>query len=131
MEEKEKIKKRKVKTWGDNGFVGKVQFGCYEYTVKFLTEAEVVKYIDQTPSPRTYGAICCDDQLILISSELTEQTKKLSLMHELMHMLFLNNNVGITENTLNIQSEELVDNVAARMLELMKRNPELMRWLLR
>ena len=129
--ESKPIKKRKAKTWGDNGFVGKVQYGCYEYTVKFLTEAEVVKYIDQTPSPRTYGAICCDDQLILISSELTEQTKKLSLMHELMHMLFLNNNVGLTENTLNIQSEELVDNVAARMLELMKRNPELMRWLLR
>lgn len=133
MEEKEKkpIKKRKVKTWGDNGFVGKIQFGCYEYTVKFLPEKEVVKYIDQTPSPRTYGAICCDDQLILISSELTDQTMKLSLMHELVHMLFLNNNVGLTENTLNISSEELVDNVAARMLELMKRNPELMRWLLR
>jgi len=133
VEEKEKkpIKKRKVKTWGDNGFVGKVQFGCYEYTVKFLPEKEVVRYIDQTPSPRTYGAICCDDQLILISSELTDQTMKLSLMHELVHMLFLNNNVGLTENTLNISSEELVDNVAARMLELMKRNPELMRWLLR
>lgn len=133
MEEKEKkpIKKRKVKTWGDNGFVGKIQFGCYEYTVKFLPEKEVVRYIDQTPSPRTYGAICCDDQLILISSELTDQTMKLSLMHELVHMLFLNNNVGLTENTLNISSEELVDNVAARMLELMKRNPELMRWLLR
>ena len=56
---------------------------------------------------------------------------KLSLMHELTHMLFLNNNVGLTENTLNIASEELVDNIAARMLELMKRNPELMRWLLR
>lgn len=56
---------------------------------------------------------------------------KLSLMHELVHMIFLNNNVGITENTLNIQTEELVDNVAARLLELMKRNPDLMRWLLR
>ena len=56
---------------------------------------------------------------------------KLSLMHELVHMLFLNNNVGISENTLNVSSEELVDNVAARMLELMKRNPDLMRWLLR
>ena len=129
--EKKPIRRKKVKTWGDNGFVGKIQYGCYEYTVKFLPEAEVVKYIDQIPSPRTYGAICCDDQLILISSELTEQTMKLSLMHELVHMLFLNNNVGITENTLNIQSEELVDNVAARMLELMRRNPDLMRWLLR
>jgi len=52
-------------------------------------------------------------------------------MHELVHMIFLNNNVGITEDTLNIQQEELVDNVAARFLELMKRNPDLMRWLLR
>ena len=39
-------KKRKVKSWGDNGFVGKVHFGCYEYTVKFLPELEVIKYID-------------------------------------------------------------------------------------
>jgi hypothetical protein len=46
-------------------------------------------------------------------------------------MIFLNNNVGVSENTLNIQQEELVDNVAARFLELMKRNPDLMRWLLR
>ena len=52
-------------------------------------------------------------------------------MHELVHMIFLNNNVGVTEKTLNIQAEELVDNVAARMLELMKRNPDLMRWLLK
>jgi hypothetical protein len=46
-------------------------------------------------------------------------------------MIFLNNNIGVSENTLNIQQEELVDNVAARFLELMKRNPDLMRWLLR
>jgi hypothetical protein len=52
-------------------------------------------------------------------------------MHELMHMVFLNNNVGISEKTLNIQEEELVDNVAARFLEVMKRNPDLVRWLLR
>jgi len=52
-------------------------------------------------------------------------------MHELVNMIFLNNNVGVSENTLNIQQEELVDNVAARFLELMKRNPDLMRWLLR
>ena len=59
--EKKPIKKRKVKTWGDNGFVGKIQYGCYEYTVKFLPEEEVIKYIDTVPAPRTYGAICCDD----------------------------------------------------------------------
>ena len=124
-------KRKKEKGWGDEGFVGKIQYGCYEYSVKFLPEKKVVEYIDQTPAPRTYGAICCDDQTILVSSDLTPQTMRLSLMHELVHMIFLNNNVGITENTLNIQTEELVDNVAARLLELMKRNPDLMRWLLR
>ena len=41
--EKKPIRRKKVKTWGDNGFVGKIQYGCYEYTVKFLPEAEVVK----------------------------------------------------------------------------------------
>lgn len=126
------MKKKKVKTWGDSGFIGKIQFGCYEYKVRFLPEEKVAEYIDSNVvAPKTYGAICCDDQTILVTSDLTEQTKKLSLMHELVHMIFLNNNVGVTEKTLNIQSEELVDNVAARMLELMKRNPDLMRWLLR
>ena len=129
--EKKEPKRKKVKTWGDDGFIGKVQFGCYEYKVQFLPEKKVAEYIDQAPAPRTYGAICCDDQTILVSSDLTLQTMKLSLMHELVHMIFLNNNVGITEKTLNIQTEELVDNVAARLLELMKRNPDLMRWLLR
>lgn len=133
VEKQPKTKKvSKVKKWGEKGFVGKMQFGCYEYKVKFLPEEDVVKYIDsQIVSPRTYGAICCDDQIILVSSDLTTQTQKLSLMHELVHMIFLNNNVGVSENTLNIQQEELVDNVAARFLELMKRNPDLMRWLLR
>ena len=131
VEKKVTPKKRKVKSWGDNGFVGKVQFGCYEYTVCFLPEKDVIKYIDQGSSQKTYGAICCDDQTILVSSDLTPQTQKLSLMHELMHMVFLNNNVGISEKTLNIQEEELVDNIAARFLEVMKRNPDLMRWLLR
>jgi hypothetical protein len=41
VEEEKKIitkKKTKPKTWGDKGFVGKVLFGCYEYTVKFISE---------------------------------------------------------------------------------------------
>jgi hypothetical protein len=46
VEKKVVPKKRKVKSWGDNGFVGKIQFGCYEYTVKFLPEKDVVAYID-------------------------------------------------------------------------------------
>jgi hypothetical protein len=46
-------------------------------------------------------------------------------------MMFLNNNVGASEETLNVQDETLVDNTAARLYELMRRNPELMRWLLK
>ena len=51
----------KEKKWGDEGFVGKIYYGCYEYKVHFLPEQKVVEYIDQSPAPRTYGAICCDD----------------------------------------------------------------------
>lgn len=129
--EEEKKKKPRIKKWGESGFVGKIQFGCYEYVIKFLPESDVAKYVNMSPEAKTYGAINCDEQTILVSCGLAEQTKKLSLMHELMHMIFLNNNIGLSEETLNIQREELVDNVAARMLELMKRNPELMRWLLK
>lgn len=134
VEEEKKVPKtkKKIKKWGENGFVGNIQFGCYEYKIKFLPEEDVAKYIDsQVVAQKTYGAICCDDQIIFVSSDLTTQTQKLSLMHELVHMIFLNNNVGVSENTLNVRQEELVDNVAARFLELMKRNPDLMRWLLR
>lgn len=130
MEEVKK-KKPRIKKWGENGFVGKIQYGCYEYTIRFVPEKAVAKYASLYPDTKAYGVIHCDEQTILISSDLTEQTKKLSLMHELTHMVFLNNNVGLSEDTLNIQKEELVDNVAARMFELMKRNPELMRWLLK
>jgi len=64
VEEEKKVPKTKKKTkkWGENGFVGNIQFGCYEYKIKFLPEEDVVKYINsQVVSPRTYGAICCDD----------------------------------------------------------------------
>ena len=46
MEVKKKSTSKKSKTWGDNGFTAKIQFGCYEYTIKFLPEKDVIKYID-------------------------------------------------------------------------------------
>ena len=133
VEEEKKVPKtkKKIKKWGDSGFVGKIQFGCYDYVVKFIPEKDVARYINMPQDAKTYGAICCDDQTILVSSELTPQTQKLSLMHELTHMLLLNNNIGVCEETLNVQQEDLVDNLASRYLELMKRNPDLMRWLLK
>ncbi len=36
VEKKITPKKRKVKTWGDEGFVGKVQYGCFDYDVRFV-----------------------------------------------------------------------------------------------
>lgn len=96
-----------------------------------MPEKVVSAYIGTPSDKRTYGAVCCDEQIILISSELTQQAQKLSLMHELTHVVFLNNNVGLSEDKLNIQREDLVDDVAARFLEIMKRNPDLMRWLLK
>lgn len=41
-----KKKSTSKKTWGDSGFAAKIQFGCYEYTIKFLPEKDVIKYID-------------------------------------------------------------------------------------
>lgn len=35
-------KKKRVKTWGDEGFIGKVHYGCFDYDVRFVPQ-DVIK----------------------------------------------------------------------------------------
>ena len=141
MEEKEQklqkstpVKRRK-KTWGDEGFVTKVQYGAYDYTVKFIKEENIRKFVGQEDENiRVFGGINCYEQEILISSEASLQTQKCTLLHELVHAVLLRNGTSVDEDdvdTLNVTSEELVDSMALGFYELMRRNPELMRWLMK
>nr|DAQ62593.1 MAG TPA: Protein of unknown function (DUF3920) [Caudoviricetes sp.] len=133
--EERKTSRRKVKTWGENGFTGKIQYGCYDYDVRFVPMTTISKMLaadkGSTSIEPTCGCICCDEQTIYIASDMTKQLQKLSLMHELVHMIFLNNNVGSTMGSeeINVASEDLVDNTASRLLQVIKRNPEAVRWL--
>lgn len=60
MEEEKKVvtkRKRKVKTWGDDGFSTKVSYGCFDYAVKFMPEEKIKFYIGANDSSNVFGAI--------------------------------------------------------------------------
>ena len=127
--------KRKKKTWGEEGFTTKIHYGAYDYTVKFIKEDKIRKFVGQEEENiRVFGGVNCYEQEILVSCEATEQTKKATVLHELIHAILLRNGTSVDEDdkdSQNVNSEELVDSMALGMYELMRRNPELVRWLMK
>ena len=60
MEEEKKVitkKKRKVKTWGDDGFSTKISYGCFDYAVKFMPEEKIKIIINASDGSNIFGAI--------------------------------------------------------------------------
>ena len=101
--------------------------------MKFLTEDKIRQFVGQNDdNVRVFGGVNCYEQQILISSEASEQTQKATVLHELTHAILLRNGTSVDEEdekTQNVTSEELVDSMALGMYELMRRNPDLVRWL--
>lgn len=124
-------KKKVVKGWGDEGFVGYVDYGCYRYKVIFASQDTFDKYVDMSQLGRCYGAICYDDQIILIATNVSEQLKRLTMWHELAHMLLQNNNINDGRDEVKTSDEGFTDTLASRIYEVTQRNPEMMRWLLK
>ena len=124
----------KKKTWGDEGFTTTIQYGAYSYTIKFVPEEEIKKFIHSDDDGMTcFGGVNCFKQTILICANTTLQTQKATVLHELVHVILLRNGnlQDEYEEQKNIQSEELVDGMALGIMELMRRNPELVRWLMK
>lgn len=119
------------KTWGKDGFIGYIDFGCYKYKVIFTPQDDFGKFVDMTNLGRCYGAICFDDQIIIIASNISEQLKRLTVWHELAHMVLQNNNVNDGREEVKITDEGFTDTLASRIYEVTTRNPELMRWLMK
>lgn len=131
-------RKRKLKSWGDEGFSTKISYGCFDYEVKFLPEEKIKILIGANDGSNIYGAIDQFEQLVYIASDTTPQCQKATLLHELVHAIFLMNgsmSVGSSKEDvleqMNVASELLVDRTANGIFEIMRRNPELMRWLLK
>lgn len=128
----------KAKTWGDEGFIGHLHYGCFDYEVRFVKEEKILDYYEGSTRDSSiqgiHGCVNCDEQIIFIKVEDSKQTQRLTLMHEIMHVVYLNNAVGNTDEgkaEVNIHDEDFVDTSAARILEIMRRNPDMMRWLLK
>lgn len=121
------------KTWGDDGFVATVQYGAYEYSVKFVSEDKIKEFTDQKGEDvRVFGGVNCYEQTILVSADASVQTQKATLLHELVHAILLRNGTSIDEEdekTQNVTSEALVDGMALGIYEIIRRNPELVRWI--
>ena len=121
------------KTWGDDGFVATVQYGAYEYSVRFVSEDKIKEFTDQKGEDvRVFGGVNCYEQTILVSADASVQTQKATLLHELVHAILLRNGTSIDEEdekTQNVTSEALVDGMALGVYEIIRRNPELVRWI--
>lgn len=76
-----------------------------------------------------FGGVNCYKQMILVSAGSTSQTQKATLLHELVHAVLLRNGNSQDLDEKGSESEELTDTIALGMFELIRRNPELMRWL--
>ena len=120
---------KRPKKWGEEGFVGQVVFGCYTYKIMFIKQDDIGNYIDLSSIGRCYGAVCYDDQIVIISSNVSEQLKRLTVWHELCHIVLQNNNVNDGKNEVKTSDEGFTDTLASRLYELTIRNPEMMRWL--
>lgn len=129
VEKTDKKQVKKPKKWGEEGFVGQVVYGCYTYKIYFIKQDDFQKLMDMSSLGRCYGAICYDDQIILIATNISEQLKRLTLWHELTHMMLQNNNVNDGRPEVKISDEGFVDTLASRIYEVSIRNPEMMRWL--
>lgn len=97
----------------------------------FLKQDDFDKHMDTSAIGRCYGAVSYDDQLILIGSNVTEQMMKLTIWHELVHVMVENNNVNDGKTEVKVKDEGFVDTFASRIYEITCRNPELMRWLMK
>ena len=120
----------KKKTWGENGFTTKIYFGAYEYTLKFVPEEEIRKFVHaEDDGQSVFGGINCFEQSILICCDNTPQTQKVTLLHELAHAILLRNGNSKDLDDKTPESEELVDTFALGVFELIRRNPEFTRWI--
>ena len=122
------------KRWGEDGFVGKMSFGCYVYDVFFADLRVIGRLADLREFGKCYGAVSYDKQVIVIRSDVTEQMKRLTMWHEIVHIMLENNNVGRKEDddekVSPVKEENFTDNLASRIYEITCRNSEMMEWLM-
>jgi len=50
----------KKKTWGESGFVTKINYGAYEYTLKFVPEETIRKFVHaEDDGSSVFGGVNC------------------------------------------------------------------------
>ena len=107
----------------------KVNMGCYEYEVSEYADEDMKTKIDvDTEGEVVWGAINDCTQEIYINKEATPQMKRLTLLHEIVHAITFNNDIGsITKSD---DMENTVDRLASGIYEVMKRNPDVVKWVM-
>ena len=107
----------------------KVNMGCYEYEVSEHSDEDMKTKIDvDTEGDVVWGAISDCTQEIYINKEATPQMKRLTLLHEIVHAITFNNDIGsITKSD---DMENTVDRLASGIYEVMKRNPDVVKWVM-
>lgn len=111
----------------------KLNFGCYVYDVITTDNQRIKEFTgEESFEGEIFGAVNYDEQIILISNKCSPQMKRVTLLHELSHIISNNNNIGYERKKVegdNTPEEDAVDKFGAGFLEFIKRNPAFVTWL--
>ena len=108
----------------------KVSYGCYDYSVLKLSNEQIKKFIGSKGTNSYCGAVNIDGQLIVMNKSNTEQMNKLTMLHELGHIIVRKNDIGQDLIIDEKAEEDVVDKMASGLIEVLRRNPQLTKWLL-
>ena len=100
-------------------------FGCYCFSVKQVPEQELRTAMEIEGADEVFGAINNNEQLILLNEDMSPQTKRETLLHEITHAIVFNNSIGTVAAADDM--ENIVDRVAAGVYEVIKRNPDIVK----
>lgn len=106
-----------------------VQLGCYTYKIKFISQDGLKEKMESKSDATYFGALLNDYQLIFINEDAMKQMQRLSLLHELTHAIVMQNNLIRVASDDGTNDEETVDKIAQCYYEIMKRNPQVLKWL--
>lgn len=102
-------------------------FGCFNFKIK-EDSVENIKALTGSKEDFLFGAIDNNSQIIVINKDISPQTKRETLLHEIVHAIVFNNNIGSIDNAEDM--ENVVDRTAAGVYEVIKRNPDIVKWIM-
>jgi len=105
----------------------KIKLGAIAWDIQFGDIPEYVAEVLDIEQENLMGATDKSDLVIYIRGNLKPLVERTTLLHEMVHAMCDSFNLGFNDN----ENEEIVDAIAKGFYNLMKQNPEVIKWLLK